>query len=252
MTSFEFPEGKKIEDIELVMFDKDGTIFDIHHYWCSMIRLRSRVFSEKFSNPVLNEELNNAMGVDESTGKLKPQGPVGIKSRRVITEVVSETLKNHEIEFSPEEVEIIFKEVDVMSKEYLDDFLVFLPGALEFIKSCHESGLTLTIATTDITPRAESALNLKNISTYFSLICGADLVPNTKPAPDMGKLTLDKLSIDPQKAIMIGDHTVDIKFAENTGLKAGIGVTTGLLGSRELSNSTEYVIDDLSKIRITK
>ena len=26
---------------EVVLFDKDGTIIDIHHYWTSMVRIRS-------------------------------------------------------------------------------------------------------------------------------------------------------------------------------------------------------------------
>jgi len=65
-------------------------------------------------------------------------------------------------------------------------------------------------------------------------------------------MTLKETNIDSHNAVMIGDHIVDIDFAKNANLKAGIGVSTGLLSEQTLKTATPYVIDNLSKIKVTK
>ncbi|SVA64979.1 uncharacterized protein METZ01_LOCUS117833, partial [marine metagenome] len=30
-----------LDNIKVVIFDKDGTLIDIHHYWASMIKIRA-------------------------------------------------------------------------------------------------------------------------------------------------------------------------------------------------------------------
>jgi len=37
-----------IKDPELIIFDKDGTLIDIHFYWTSMIQNRSECLSRRF------------------------------------------------------------------------------------------------------------------------------------------------------------------------------------------------------------
>ena len=33
---------------EMILFDKDGTLIDIHHYWASMIKLRGALIVNKW------------------------------------------------------------------------------------------------------------------------------------------------------------------------------------------------------------
>ena len=35
-------------DPEIVLFDKDGTLIDIHHYWATMLKLRSAMIVDKW------------------------------------------------------------------------------------------------------------------------------------------------------------------------------------------------------------
>ena len=37
-----------LDNPQLIMLDKDGTLIDIHHYWASMIRLRAKKIGEKW------------------------------------------------------------------------------------------------------------------------------------------------------------------------------------------------------------
>ena len=35
-----------IRDIDLVIFDKDGTLIELYHYWSQMVALRARLICE--------------------------------------------------------------------------------------------------------------------------------------------------------------------------------------------------------------
>ena len=37
-----------LEDVELILLDKDGTIIDIHHYWGSMLKERAQLIVNRW------------------------------------------------------------------------------------------------------------------------------------------------------------------------------------------------------------
>ena len=102
---------------EIVLFDKDGTLIDVHHYWSSMLRLRGSLITEKwFKNHSkknsIERELIEAMGIDLLSGKIKVSGPVGIKSRKFIENIASNIVSKNGVSIEDKEMEDIFLEVD--------------------------------------------------------------------------------------------------------------------------------------------
>jgi len=81
-------------------------------------------------------------------------------------------------------------------------------------------------------------------------VVGEDLVANCKPHPDMANLILKKLSVDKENTVIVGDAITDIEMGLNAGLKASIGVCSGLTSARKLEEKTEFVIEDISRIRV--
>ena len=56
-----------LEDVRLILLDKDGTIIDIHHYWGSMLKERARLivnrwFSDSDSQTKIFNELIDEAG----------------------------------------------------------------------------------------------------------------------------------------------------------------------------------------------
>jgi phosphoglycolate phosphatase len=251
MVDLLFPSGQVLKDINHIIFDKDGTIFDIHHYWTSMIQLRAKTLCNGNTTSELFNHLCANMGIDSSGKRLKPEGPVGIASRSTITQIVSETLNEFGKNTSPASVESEFKDVDKLSCEFLDEFLVVLPGLVDFLDECKKHSLTMSIATTDLTERAKTGLELKQLDHYFTLIKGGDSVQNTKPHPDIINLILKETNTKPSEAVMIGDHHVDILTAMNAKLAGGIGVATGLLREKDFLINTQYTTETLTGLKIS-
>jgi len=247
---------KLLKDIDLIILDKDGTIIDAHFYWASMIRLRGdAVLRHLKVSPSAKANVFNSfissLGVDDSGYRLKPQGPVGIKPRDFIIDTAVENLKSLQYNISREEIVEIFLTVDRESKTNLLPLLKLLPGVETFLKAAHTNNIKLAIATTDISTRAQAALEALKLDNLFSFIAGADSIENAKPSPEIAFLILNKLDISPEKTVMIGDHSVDLQMATNSKLKAGIGVATGMLTREELSIDTDYLINSFLELTTT-
>jgi phosphoglycolate phosphatase len=239
---------EKLENVDVFIFDKDGTIIDIHHYWCSMIKIRAEFLLRDFkiSNRLLYFDLIDAMGVDIEIDKIKPTGPVGIKSRSFIIETAYKCLLNSGVKCNLEEVSAVFIKVDTYSKDIINELIKPLPGVITLLKKLDEIKMPVAIATTDLSERASMAMKCLGIEHIFSIIAGGNSVENAKPAPDLVNYICDKLALKNDRAVVLGDSIVDLKMASNAGARF-IGVKTGLFSDEFISKS-EYLVDNLEHI----
>jgi phosphoglycolate phosphatase len=244
--------NEQLEDVDLFIFDKDGTLIDIHHYWCSMISLRAEYLVGKYfnQNEKIKYELMDTMGVDIELNKIKPEGPVGIKPRTFIIETVYKTLLKHSNTIHQDDIIHAFNEVDKISLQKIDKIVWPLPGIPKILAILKENDIKIALATTDITERAELALSTIKIDHFFDLIVGCDLVKNTKPAPDLVNFITSKLSIKNENAVVVGDAMVDLKMAKNANSKF-IGVKTGLYDP-DFLKSTNLLVENLNEIRVLR
>ena len=242
-----------LEDVELILLDKDGTIIDIHHYWGSMLKERAQLivnrwFSDSDSQTKIFNELIDVMGIEIESGRMKPEGPVGVKPRPFIVKVATEVVCKNGVNAEEENIEKIFKDVDLQTASYILPFLKVLPGINSFIKECHEQGVQLGVVTTDITERGRKALQALEMENYFQYIIGGDQVINPKPASDSVDIILEQSGIERDKIAVIGDHAVDLEMGISSKIGCNIGVLTGL-GTREsFSPHTCHIIDSFKQL----
>lgn len=250
-----FAAGRPVlDDVKLMIFDKDGTIFDIHHYWATMIRMRAALLADRHLQdqalrPGLCLELESAMGLDSSIGRLRPGGPVGTRPRREVVQAVEAKLLNLGIPKEAGIVEDAFAAIDRATSDDLVPLLTLLPGVNGLLNEAKAKGVFAAIATTDITPRAIAALKALGLADAFSAIAGSDLVQNSKPAPDLCHEILQRLGVAAQNAVVIGDHPVDAEMAEKAGVGATIAVLTGLGQPADFSRFNCWTVRDLTEIR---
>jgi len=242
------------DNLEAVIFDKDGTLIDVHHYWSSMIKIRASLIAKKWLLGQTRVEVENflvdVMGVDLSTGRMKPNGPVGVKSREYIVDTVTNTLRLREVDVDKEEIEGIFLEADRKTSKDILPLLKLLPGVENLLVSLEKCGVTMIVASTDVTSRTKIAMKALKIDHFFSEIFGGDSVKRTKPSPDLVIKAIKKCNLVPNKIVVIGDHPVDIEMGLSAHSGLNIGVLTGLSNIASFNGLNCIVIDNLRKITL--
>tara|TARA_B100000700_G_scaffold210443_1_gene231319 strand:+ start:1148 stop:1933 length:786 start_codon:yes stop_codon:yes gene_type:complete len=247
--------GRILAGCEAVLFDKDGTLVDIHHYWASMIRLRASLLAEQCSvdveEGVLADRLIWAMGVDQKSGRIRPEGPVGVQPRSVIVSVATEVIHEFGLTVTEAEVEQAFTEVDYRTAGDLASLVRILPGVEELLEVLSSHGVGAAVVTTDLSERARSALASAGILNRFEVVLGGDDVACTKPAPDLALAAVDSLGVDVRRTAVIGDHPVDVGMAMAAGCGAAVGVLTGLAGEADFLGKPCAMVPDLTHLSVT-
>ncbi len=240
-----------IRDIRLFIFDKDGTLMELHYYWTQMVGLRAELICKDLGLGKDHvEKIAYAMGADMKTGRLRPEGPVGLKKREVVLQAAVDYLNGigckdvHDLCFNA------FQQVDDISSKDLKRFVRPIGGASELLRKAARCGCKTAIATIDRRERAKLAMECLGFADTIDLVIGADDVSRPKPDPEQINLILNAFKIDRENAIMVGDAATDVQMGANAGLKASIGVLTGLATKEQLKGITPYVVEDVSKIEI--
>jgi phosphoglycolate phosphatase len=243
--------SKVIRDVSLVIFDKDGTLIELYHYWSQMVALRARLICEALELGGEHEAgLRWALGIDEKTGRLRPAGPVGLKKREVVIQAAVDYLAGVGLHETRPVCSAAFERADEESGQEPGRFIRPIRGAEALVGALHTNGCRIAIATVDLSRRARLALDFMGFGDLVDLVVGAEQVTRSKPAPDMIHLILKTLGIKPSQAVMVGDALNDVQMGLNAGLKASIGVLTGFATADQLRAMTPFVARDVSDIAV--
>jgi phosphoglycolate phosphatase len=123
------------------------------------------------------------------------------------------------------------------------------PGVKEILEYLACKGKTIALATYKVRSATLKILDSFGITYYFSVIVTADDVKNPKPHRECVDKILTKLSVLPEKAVIIGDTKTDISTGKNAGIDT-CGVLYGFGTEEEVTASgPDYVIKNLSEIK---
>lgn len=234
-----------------MIFDKDGTLMELHHYWSEMSGLRADRITQRLGLTAdQRERLMNAMGVDVRHRKLFPHGPVGIRKREVVMQAAVDYLASIGHEHTHDLCHDIFEDVDQVSTEIIGRLVIPIPGAAKLVGDLHASGCRIAIATTDRSYRAALAMEALGFQDTIDLVVGADLVSEPKPSPEMVYYILDALRVDRSQALMVGDAITDVEMGCRAGLTGTIGVLTGQTSREDLQKITPFIIGSVADMAV--
>ena len=241
----------QIDNIETVLFDKDGTFIDLHYFWGKMTELRVQEIIKRFNLKVEDfEKLCLCLGYDISSGKMLSNGITALYSRSKIIEIFRGNLEEFGVFTTDEELAEIF---DYVSENFYHDMVKYtkpIEPAVEFIKELHKKRVNLGVVTSDSVISTE--LTLKNFgwTDLFGVVVGRESSNETKESGALTKIALEKLSANPQTTIMIGDAPMDCISARNVGIDKTILIATGQIGIEELKQTSDFVTDSLIDVKI--
>lgn len=241
----------QLNNIETILFDKDGTFIDLHFFWGKMTELRVEEIIKKYNlkNEIF-DELCLCLGYDTTSGKMLSDGITALYSRSKIIEIFANDLKNFGACVSEKELEEIFDFVSSKFYKQLPQYTKPIDEAIDFIKSLRAQNLKLGIVTSDA--KESTLLTLKHFGweDLFDVVIGRESSPHTKESGEPTKLALEIIGANPKTTIMVGDAPMDYISAKNAGIENTILASTGQIEEEELKKTSPYTVKSLNEILI--
>lgn len=244
--------NNKYKDIDLIIFDKDGTLFQLYPYCSNMVFERTNAICNEIQNydKNLKDWLIETMGVDQKNHKIFPEGPIGVYSKYYAQEILFEKMNYEGYNISRKMLKKAFESADnnINKLEYLKENLIPVPGMIDFIEELGDK-CNIAIYSNDMTQRLYDSLKLYNLTKYFNYVLGSDMVEKHKPDP-MGLIKImEELEISPEKTVFVGDSVLDIECGKRAKCKYLISVLSDISDIKFLEKNSDQIIKNFLKIR---
>ena len=206
-------------DYSALLFDLDGTVLDTeesilasYHYACDTV----------LGYRLNDQELLDLVGIPlpEQIEKLAPAeyGEAMVKAYR-----------EHQ-------------------QQYQDDFIKDFPGIEKVLKTFADASWPMAVVTSKRIEPAWQGLNLFKLGDYFQLLIGAEDSKNHKPLPDPLLLAAERMSIQPENCVYIGDSPYDMQAAKAAGMLA-VGAEWGFFSYERLVEAgANFVVESCDKL----
>lgn len=179
-----------IKDIEAVIFDMDGVIYDTEAFY---LKHWIQVF-EEYGYKMTKEIYIKAMGRGRK------------KVKEYFKSIFGDDLPIDEMYIKKDK--LLFDAI--RNKE-----VPLKPGALEFLSYLKNNNIKTALATSAKRERLDIQLEDSPIVQYFdAIVCGDDVV-NSKPDPEIFLKAAKKIGANPEKCIVIEDSEAGIKAAHD-------------------------------------
>jgi len=132
-------------------------------------------------------------------------------------------------------------------QELIDEARPF-SGAADLLRYAHDNGLGIVIATSAAAGELETLLDKLGAEDVIDAKTTDDDVKNPKPAPDVFEKAMASGSIDPKRALAVGDSVWDVKSARAAGIGC-VAVESGGYSEHELAEAGAlHVYRDVQEI----
>ncbi|HEY7969666.1 MAG TPA: HAD family hydrolase [Candidatus Limnocylindrales bacterium] len=232
-----------LDGIELVVFDKDGTLISFDAMWSGWAReLGSRL--EIASRRPVAGDVFAAIGYNPVADRVRPGGPLAIDTMSQIEEVVAAVLRRWcpSVTAARRVVADAWFEPDPVA---LAVPLADLPG---LFTSLQAGGRRIAVATTDDRRPTEATLTALRLADFVeTVLCGDDLGP-IKPDPAALLAIAGRLGIAIEAVAMVGDTPADLRMAREAGAGGVIGVASGVTPAADLEPLADVVLAHVGEL----
>ncbi len=250
--------GTRTFKADLVIFDKDGTLIDFKSTWLPILEQRITLILERIGTDYpadrIRKELYRVNGVKtggDGLCTIDPHGPFAYSSLREDTVIVAGVLYMHGIPWRL--AKKIARETAHDTEKVLDrsKSARIIPGVKETLAELKQSGVSIAVATADITKLAHETLSNLAIDEFFDIIVGSDMVKEDKPDPEMLITVIDRIGTSAGRTAFVGDTITDMEMGKRANLGLVIGAVKGGITPREhIEELADVVINTVSDISV--
>ncbi|MBW4597761.1 MAG: HAD family hydrolase [Brasilonema angustatum HA4187-MV1] len=211
-----------------VIFDLDGTLIDT-----------PRAIVETFAATFVS------IGAPVCEAK-DIRATIGLPLEQAFSKLIGVPLNNNLVSQGVQQYLVLFKELILPKAEEL-----IFPGVKDGLTAFLDQGFLLAVATSKFQASAEALLQAAGLHGYFSIVVGADQVAQPKPNPESGYLIMEKLGVQAEQTVMVGDTTHDMLMAKAAGINS-LAVTYGVHNLEKLKSSyPTWIVDTFDDVVAT-
>ncbi|MCP1145838.1 pyrophosphatase PpaX [Lysinibacillus endophyticus] len=204
--------------MKALLFDFDGTLLDTNEL---IIQTFMHVLEERFP------------------GQYSPKDCM---------KFIGPSLKETFEQITPNEVTEMIEKYRQWNAAHHDELVKEFDGVLPTLEKLKELGIKMAIVSTKRSDTIEKGLDLMGAKHFFEFWIGIDHVQHVKPHPEPVLLAIEKLGVDKEHVIMIGDNYHDIEAGKNAGVKTA-GVAWALKGEEFLRQfNPDYMLNNMSDL----
>ena len=229
-----------LHGIELLIFDKDGTLIEFHRMWGGWVDELARRLEAATRLP-LRAGLYQLLGVDQESGMVLAHGLMAATPMRRIREVVEAYVADAGAgpAVAAASLERAWHAPDPVA---LAQPVTDLHGLLARLRARVP---TFAVATSDDRGPTERTLAALGIDSEFAGLSCADDGRPTKPAPDPVLYLCAALGVPPERTAVVGDAPADLRMAHAAAAGRVIAVLTGVGDRAILEPLADVVLDSI-------
>lgn len=210
----------RFENIEAVIFDKDGTLANSHLFLRNLAQKRARLIDAQI--PGVQEPLLMAFGIEGD--RLNSAGLMAVGTRLeneiAAAAYVAETGRDWMEALSI--VRSAFTEADRVFHRKADSTPLYA-GAKELMQAIAQANIKIGILSSDSTANVQDFVDKYELSSLVQLAMGTD-TGLSKPNPELLRQACAALGVLPERAIVIGDSAADLEMAGAANAAGCIGM----------------------------
>ena len=234
----------RLDGIDLVVFDKDGTIIGFGEMWSGWAVVLAEALTAATGRPVA-EPLYAMLGFDPATGAVTPGGGLAATPMARLRDRTREVLLASGVSEADAEraLETAWHAPDPVG---LARPLTDLHALFDRLR---DGGLRIAVATTDDREPTERTLAALGLAGRIDATVCADDGIAVKPAPDMVLHLCAMLGIAPARTAVVGDTAADLRMARAAGAGLTLGVLSGVGGRADLEPLADAVIASVEELQ---
>lgn len=204
--------------VKALLFDFDGTLLNTNEL---IIQTFMHVLNERFP------------------GQFSPKDCL---------KFIGPSLKQTFNDIAPGEEEALIAKYRAWNLEHHDELVSQYPDVVSTLEQLKAQGILLAIVSTKRNDTIDRGLSILGATHLFDVRIGTDNVKNVKPDPEPVLLALERLGVDKDDAIMIGDNSHDIEAGHRAGVRAA-GVAWAIKGEAYLKQyQPEYILHHMTDL----
>ena len=236
-------------DISLMVFDKDGLMFQSQPFWSHIGEMRIKMLRSYLNEDGI-ADWAKIFGLTMQNGRVvytDPKGTLAVASPREEKAVTAGMLVRWlglNWAAARSAAEDVFRRADAAMD--LREALVPSVGFPDIFRRLRRAGIGYAVATSDTYQRVVDSLCLVGEKTP-EIVVFPEMVEHGKPAPDMLNLISDRSGVPMDRIAMVGDSYVDVKMEHDAGA-FGIGVPETAEMREEMKPFTSAIVENLNCI----